>query len=351
MKKDYFKKLVKRNNSTISIFAEMSGNHQSSYKNGLKFIRSCIRQKVDAVKFQVYTPETITIKSLKKDFLLKKNNEWGNFKTLYDLYKQAHTPWNWVKKYSQLLNKKKIPWFASAFDETAIDFLEQINCQAYKIASPEITDINLIEKISKLNKPIFLSTGLASVNDLDLAVKIIKKQHLQFSILKCSSSYPAPEEDLNLKSLEFIKKRYRCSVGFSDHTLKFDAAKVAVAFGATIFEKHFKEDKDNFSIDRKFSTKISKYNEYKDGILNSKKSLGSAKLFISKSSKQNFNGRRSLYVVQKIKKGEKFTLSNIKSIRPAFGLHPKYLKKIIGKFSTKNLYPGDRLKKTFVKYF
>jgi len=177
MTKKIFNKLVSKSNKDVFIIAEISGNHQNSFLKLKKFVNECVNKKADIIKFQVYRPDTITLNSNKKDFLLKKKEDkiWGNQKSLYELYEKAHTPWEWIEKLAKILNKRKFPWFASVFDETSINFLEKLNCNAYKIASPEITDIPLIEKIAKLNKPIVISTGLATENDISLAVKTIKK--------------------------------------------------------------------------------------------------------------------------------------------------------------------------------
>jgi pseudaminic acid synthase len=351
MIKKFFQKIINPRNTEIKLIAEMSGNHQGTFKGANKFVKQAIKSGADVIKFQLYKAKTITLNSDKKDFLLNKDGVWGKYKNLYDLYEEAHTPWNWVSKLAKLLNSKKFPWFASAFDNTSVNFLESLNCQAYKIASPEITDIPLIEKITSTKKPIILSTGLASLKDLDLAVRTIKKKHNQFAILKCVSSYPNPIEDLNLRSIKLIKQKYNCPVGFSDHTIGDLASKVAVTQGATIIEKHFKIDNDKSSIDSHFSMNLSKLNSFKQDLKKIELILGENNLILSKSAKKNINIRRSIYVSKKILKGQKFSLDNVKSVRPGNSLHPKYLKKILGKKSLKNLYPGDRILKKNVFNF
>jgi pseudaminic acid synthase len=349
MTKKFFRKIINKKNTEIKLIAEMSGNHQGSFRGADKFVKQAIKSGADIIKFQVYKAETITLNSNKKDFLISKDGAWGKFKNLYDLYDEAHTPWQWISKLASLLDSKNFPWFASAFDETSVDFLEKINCQAYKIASPEITDIPLIEKIASTKKPIIISTGLATLKDIDLAVKTIKKRHNRFAILKCVSSYPNPIEDLNLHSIKIIKERYDCSVGFSDHTLGDLAAKVAVTQGATIIEKHFKLDEDNSSIDSHFSMKLSNLNKFKKDLNSINIILGKKKYTLSKSAKKNMSARRSLYVCKNIKKGEKFTSENVKSVRPSFGLYPKFLKKVIGTKSNRNLKTGNRLTMSLIK--
>jgi pseudaminic acid synthase len=347
-----FNKLIDKKNTKVFLIAEMSGNHQNSYKGAKKFVEKAILSGTDIIKFQVYTPETMTLKSYKKDFIVKSSvTKWSNFKSLYDLYEKAHTPWKWIENISILLNKKKFPWFASVFDTTSVEFLEKINCPAYKIASPEVNDLNLIEKIAKTKKPIILSSGLSLVEDLDLAVKVIKKYHTKFAILKCTSSYPAPYKDLNLLSINFLKKRYKCPIGFSDHSIGDLSAKVAVTLGATIIEKHFKLNEDSSSIDAHFSMELSKLSTFKKDLNEIKLILGKNKLFIPKSSKINLSGKRSLYVKKEIKKGSKFSKNNIASIRPSFSLDAKYFKKVIGKKSKKNLKFGDRIKQKDITNF
>ena len=351
MNNKFFKNLIDPKNKKIKIIAEMSGNHQGSFRGANKFVYQAIKNGADVIKFQVYKAETITLRSNKKDFLINEKGAWNKFKNLYDLYQEAHTPWNWIAKLAQSLNSKKFPWFASPFDSTSVDFLEELNCQAYKIASPEITDIPLIEKIAATKKPIVLSTGLATLEDIDLVVKIIKKKHNNFSILKCISSYPNPIEDLNLRSIKLIQERYKCSVGFSDHTVGDIAAKIAVTQGATIIEKHFKIDDDNSSIDSHFSMGLSNLTKFKKDLNDINIILGKKELEISSSAEKNINIRRSIYVSKKILKGEKFTLENVRSVRPGFGLHPKYLNRILGKKSLKDLMPGDRVNKKYIKNF
>ena len=345
----FFKKIVNPKNKEVKVIVEMSGNHQGKFSGAKKFIDDAIKNGADAIKFQVYKPETITLKSNKKDFLVKTTGVWGKYKTLHDLYKEAHTPWEWISKLAGLLNKKKFPWFASPFDATSVDFLEKLNCQAYKIASPEITDIPLVEKVLTTKKPIIFSTGLATFKDIDLLVKTIKKKHNKYAILKCVSSYPNPLRDLNLHSIKLLREKYKCSVGFSDHTIEDLAAMVAVTQGATIIEKHFKVDSDNSSIDSHFSMKLSNLKKFKKDLNDIEIILGKKKLILTESAKKNFSGRRSLYIAKKILKGEKFTLDNLKSVRPGFSLHPKYLKSILGKKSLKNLKAGDRIFKKNIK--
>lgn len=345
--KKIFNNLVSKKNKKIFIIAEVSGNHLGSYKNLKKLVDQSIINGADIIKFQVFKPSTITMDSNKKDFIIRNSK----FKNLYSLYKKAYTPWQWIEKIVQSLNKKNIPWFASVFDNSSVEFLEKINCPAYKIASPEITDINLIEFVAKKNKPIILSTGLSEDIDLKLALKTIKKYHNKFALLKCSTSYPASLDELNLRAITYLKKKYKCAVGFSDHTVGKMAAGVAVVMGATIIEKHFKLDKDKSSIDAFFSLNISELKNLKIELNQAILTLGTPTLKLIKGSLKNINARRSLYVSKKILKNESFTFENIRSIRPGNGIHPKFLKKIIGKKASINIFPGTPLKKKLIKNF
>lgn len=329
----------------------MSGNHQSSLKAAMDFCEKAIGFKADIIKFQVYKPDTITLNSTLEDFKVESNSSWKEYEYLYELYEKAYTPWDWIESLASYLDSVKFPWFASPFDNTSIEFLEKIGCPAYKVASPEITDVGLIETLSITGKPIILSTGVATKIDLDLAVNTIRESHSNFAILKCTSAYPAPNSELNLNAIPKLIENYNCAIGFSDHTIGFDAAKTAVALGATIIEKHFKLDDDKTSIDAHFSANISELPKFKKEIKNIHASLGKNNLDLEKSVQSGINGRRSLYVVKNIKKGERFTVDNVKSIRPAHGLHPKYLKRVLNKTAKQNISAGSRLEKKLISDF
>ena len=339
MKKNCFTKIFDKKNKEVFLICELSGNHNNSYSHLKKLIVKAISQKVDFVKFQVYKPEILTLDVNSKHFKISLKNTWSNYSNLFNLFKKSYTPWEWIKKLSKILDKNKINWFASAFDKSSVDFLESLNCKAYKIASPEITDVNLIEYISSKKKPIILSTGMADQKDLDLAIKTIRKYHSKFAVLKCTSKYPATYKDLNLSSIKQIKRKYNCVVGFSDHTVDDLAANISVVFGSTIVEKHFKLDNDLKSIDSHFSTPISNYQKIKKSLNNVNDCVGIESLGFNISIEQK-NSRRSIYISHDIKKNDKLTLENIKSIRPGFGLHPKFLKKVLGKKAKKKLKFG-----------
>lgn len=340
-----FEKILKPNNNKTFLIAEVSGNHQNNFLKLKKLVTTLVKAKPDAIKFQVYKPDTITLKTKKKDFEVEKNSPWKSKKYLYDLYDRAHTPWPWIEKLVRYLNKLKFPWLASVFDESSLMLMEKLKCPVYKVASPEITDVNLIEKIAKTRKPIILSTGVANIEDINLAIRKIKKFHKKIVILKCISEYPAKFEELNLRDIYFLKKKYGLQIGFSDHTIGNEAAILASYFGATVFEKHFKLDKDKKSIDEHFSMKVSDLKKYRKNIEIGKKLIDGKKFSQFKNiSKKKLNSNRSLYVSKKIKRGDKLKIDHVKSVRPGHSLHPKFLGKIIGRKVKKNLSVGSRIK-------
>tara|TARA_Y100000590_G_scaffold470315_1_gene663643 strand:+ start:2099 stop:3145 length:1047 start_codon:yes stop_codon:yes gene_type:complete len=343
------KNIFDQKNKRTFVVAEMSANHSSNISNAFKIIDHAKIIGVDAIKIQLYKANRITINSNKKDFKIK-NKSWKKYKNLFNLYKKAETPFEWYDTLSRYCKKKKIILFSSVFDLDTVDFLEKKNCPIYKIASPEITDIPLLEKVAKTGKPIIISTGLASKKDLDLAVNTLKKNRCRkIVILKCTSAYPAPLNELNLASIKTLKNRYKTIVGFSDHSLGVVAPTIAVSLGAKVIEKHINLEKNKMSVDDFFSLKISEFQEMIKNIRDTEKIIGNENIKISKNSLKNLAGRKSIYVTKNIDKGEIFTKQNISSIRPSFGLHPKFLKFLLGKKSKKNLKFGQKMKLSFVK--
>ena len=333
----------------IFVVAEMSANHSNNIKNAYKIIDEAKKVGADAIKIQLYKADKITINSKKKDFKIK-NQNWKKFNSLYNLYNKAETPYTWYDDLNKYCKKKKIILFSSVFDLETVDFLEKKRCPIYKIASPEITDIPLLAKVAKTNKPVIISSGLATEKDLDLAVKTLKKNKCKkIIILKCTSSYPAPVDELNLSAIRYIKKKYKTVVGFSDHSLGTIAPTVAVSFGAKVIEKHIKLEKNNSSVDNFFSLNISGFKEMVKNIRDTEKMIGNNEIKISKNSKKNLSGRKSLYIIRDINKNEIFTKYNIGSIRPSHGLHPKYFNIILGKKSKKKLKFGQRMRLSYIK--
>ena len=331
------------------IIAEMSGNHNGSLKTALKIVDAAAKAGADAIKLQTFTPDTITIKSSRKEFFIKdKKSIWKN-NSLYSLYKKAHTPWNWHKEIFDRAKKNKLIYFSSPFDETAVDFLESLNVPLYKVASFEINHFPLLKRIAKTGKPVIMSTGLASLNDIKAAVKYIKEHGCkQLALLKCTSAYPSNPKDLNLITIKEMKKIFKCEVGFSDHSLGIGAAITAVNYGATIIEKHFTINKHK-GVDGKFSSEFEELKMLKRETEVAWRAKG--KIFFGPTNNEiRFKRyRRSIYIFKNINKGEKFSKNNLKVIRPAFGLHPKYFDQVVGKVSKNTIKAGTPLKRKFFK--
>ncbi len=341
------KKIIGQNKESF-IIAEMSGNHNASINKAMKIILAAKKCGADAIKLQTYTADTITIKSNKKDFLIPTSSPWKKKKNLWNLYNYAHTPWSWHPKLFNYAKKIGIEIFSSPFDETAVDFLESLGCKAYKIASSEINHIPLIEKVAETKKPVFLSTGLASFKDIDLAIKTLKKKNVQkIILLLCKSNYPAKIQDYNLKLIKIFKKKYNIVIGLSDHSLGNSLAISSLTLGAKVFEKHFKLNSEKNSVDSFFSQNESEFKKYVSDIKQVEIALDLPK----ENNSNGFKSMRSIYVSRKIRKNEKITVNNIKISRPGLSLHPKFYNKIIGLKVTKNLSSGDRLLPKFIKNF
>ncbi|EQC43336.1 pseudaminic acid synthase [Bacteriovorax sp. Seq25_V] len=331
--------------SPAYIIAEMSGNHNGDINYAIEIIKKAKEAGADAVKLQTYKASTITLDSNKEDFLLPKDSPWAGSKNLYSLYEEAHTPWEWHKKLFKVAHEVGIDIFSSPFDETAVDLLESLNTPAYKIASPEINDLQLIKKVALTNKPIILSTGLATVEDIELAIKTLEDNGCyQYAFLKCTTAYPAPLDEINLATIPEIRKRYNCIAGLSDHTLGIEVPIASVALGAKIIEKHFTVDKSNTGVDSFFSLDFVEFKQMVSSIRKVESAIGVANFDLTKSSKNNLRGKRSLYVSKNIKKGELLTPNNIKSVRPGLGLAPKYFDSVLNKPVKRDLEFGERLK-------
>ncbi|MDA7637790.1 pseudaminic acid synthase [Candidatus Pelagibacter sp.] len=340
------KRIISKNHKPF-IIAEMSGNHNGSLSKALKIVDLAAEAGVDAIKLQTFTAETITMKGSRKEFFIKdKKNIWKN-NSLYDLYKKAETPWEWHKKIFDRAKNKKLIYFSSPFDETAVDFLEKLNVPMYKIASFESNHFPLLKKIAKTGKPVIMSTGLATLDEIKDSVEHLRKNGCkQLALLKCTSSYPANPTDLNLISIQKLKKIFKCEVGFSDHSLGIGASITAIAYGATIIEKHFTLKKD-VGLDGFFSSEVKEMKRMREESIISWLSKGKIFFGPSKSEKIFKKYRRSIYCLKNIKKGEVFSPLNVKVIRPNLGLHPKYYPSLIGKKSKKNIKPGEPIKKNY----
>jgi pseudaminic acid synthase len=329
------------------IIAEMSGNHNGSLATALKIVDLAAKAGADAIKLQTYTPETITMRSSRKEFFIKdKKNIWKN-NSLFDLYKKAQTPWAWHKLIFERAKKKKLIFFSSPFDETAVDFLENLNVPLYKIASFENNHYPLLKKVAETGKPIIMSTGLSTLKELKDSVRYLRKNGCkQLALLKCTSSYPANPEDLNLISIQKLRKIFNCEVGFSDHSLGIGAALTAINNGASIIEKHFTIEK-NKGVDGFFSSEVTEMRRLKEEAIVAWKARGKVFFGPTKNELRYKKFRRSIYISQDIKKGDYFSKDNLKVIRPSNGMHPKYFETILGKKSKKSLKLGTPLKKFF----
>lgn len=329
--------------SRCYIVAEISGNHSGDINKAKELIIKAHEAGVDAVKLQTYTAETITLNSTKSDFIIPSDSPWSESKTLFSLYEQACTPWSWFAELFSFADSLGITIFSSPFDSTAVELLESLNCPAYKIASPEITDIGLIARVARTGKPVILSTGLAELEDLELAVETLRNHGCkQFIILKCTTAYPTPFNEVNLVTISEISKKFQCVSGISDHTLGLSIPIAAVAMGAKFIEKHIKLDGDTSSVDSFFSLKSSDFKSLVDNIRNLEDAIGVSTFSLTASQIKSLRGRRSLYYAADIKKGEIFTHRNIRSVRPGLGLHPKHLHDFIGKKANKDIEFAER---------
>ena len=327
------------------IVAEISANHNNSLSRTLKLIDEAKNAGADAIKIQTYKPDTITLKSKKKDFLINNKKSLWFGKYLYELYSKGSLPWEWHKAVFERAKKNKITCFSTPFDETAVNFLEKLKCPLYKVASFENNHVPLIEKLISLKKPIIISTGLTRLNDIKFIIQNFKKRKFQnFVLLKCTSSYPAPEEDTNLKCIEDLRKRFKINVGLSDHTEGIGVAIASVMFGSVLIEKHFTLDKKDGGLDDSFSINPKELRELVVETKRAWKSRGKVYYGISKSERASVIFKRSIYVSRNIKKDELLSKNNIKVVRPNLGLHPKYFNQVLGKKAKKNLFRANPLK-------
>ncbi|WP_417871539.1 pseudaminic acid synthase [Winogradskyella sp.] len=327
------------------IIAELSANHNGDLNVAIETIRAAKRAGADAIKLQTYTPDTLTIDCDNKYFKIEGGTLWDG-KTLYELYGEAYTPWEWHKRLFEVAEEEGLICFSSPFDFTAVDFLEKLKVPAYKIASFEIQDIPLIEYAASKGKPIIISTGIAEEEDIQLAVDTCRKVgNNDIILLKCTSSYPAPLELANLNTIPDIKKRYKVEVGFSDHTYGSLAPTVATTLGAKVIEKHFILDKSIGGPDADFSLDVNEFTEMVNKVRDTEKLLGKVSYEISEKVRKNRKFARSLFVVDDVKAGDRITKDNIRSIRPGYGLHPKYYNDILGKSFLIDIEKGTPLSK------
>jgi len=331
-------------NETCYIVAELSGNHGGSLEKMLAMISMAKAAGADAIKIQTYRGDTITLDCDREDFAIPTSSPWADYKTLYNLYNHAHTPWEWHEALFAEAARLGMTLFSSPFDATAVGLLEQLGCHAYKIASPEINDIPLIAEVARTGKPIILSTGLASGEDIELALNtLINNGCREYALLKCTTEYPAPVEEANLLTIPDMKRRFGCPAGLSDHTMGITVPVVATALGANIIEKHFIDSRDTETVDSFFSLDEQEFGEMVASVRAAEMSLGRVCYEVTDSAKKNLRGRKSIYVAADIEAGELFTPQNLKVVRPGMGLHPKYYAALLGKRAKVSLRKGDRM--------
>lgn len=313
------------------LIAELSANHNGDYQFAVDSVYAAKEAGADAIKLQTYTADTLTIDSNKAAFSISGGTLWDG-KTLYQLYAQAFTPWDWQPKLKEIADKIGIHLFSSAFDASAVDFLEKMNVPVHKVASFEIVDIPLIRRMARTMKPIIMSTGMAALGEIQEALEAIQSEgNSSVILLKCTSAYPAPLEEINLRAMSFYRNHFKVNVGLSDHTLSNFAAWASVARGGCVIEKHLTLSRKKKSADSAFSLEPSEFKVMADGIREIEKTLGTKHPDLGENESKSRRFRRSLFVVESIKAGELFTEKNVRSIRPADGMLPKFLAAVIGK--------------------
>lgn len=328
----------------VFIIAEMSANHNGNLENALATIKAAKEIGANAIKLQTYTADTLTLKSNKQDFVVSGGTIWDGI-TLHELYNKAYTPWEWHKELFEYARNIEIDIFSSPFDKSAVDFLEQFNPSAYKIASFEITDYELVRYTASKKRPIIISTGIATDDEIEDVIKICKDEgNYDIILLKCTSAYPAPPQDANLLTIPDLAEKFDVISGFSDHTLGDIAPITAVALGAQVLEKHFILDKSIGGPDSEFSLDKKDFKKMISSVRTAEKLLGKVSYEMTDKKIKSRQFARSLYVSKSIKKGEKFSKENIRSVRPGYGMHPKKLNDMIGKTANKDFEIGDRLK-------
>ncbi len=334
----------------VFIVAELSANHNGSKDVALKTIRAAKRAGADAVKFQTYTADTITLDCQNEDFKIKQGTLWDG-RYLYDLYQEAYTPWEWHRELYDVAKAEGLICFSSPFDKSAVDFLESLGNPIYKIASFEITDVDLIAYAARKGKPMVISTGIATEEDIRLAVDTCRSAgNNDITLLKCTSSYPAPIEEANLCMIADLANRFKVKVGLSDHTLGSIAGITAVSLGACMIEKHFILDRSIGGPDAFFSMNELEFSQMVKDIRTVESAIGQVNYEPTDKMKAGRAFSRSLYVAENMKKGEVITEINVRSVRPGYGLHPKYLPEILGKKVNRDIEKGTRFTLDYIDF-
>lgn len=326
------------------MIAEMSGNHNQSLKRALEIVDAAAATGADAIKLQTYTADTITLDADSADFIIDDPSSLWAGRRLYDLYREAHTPWEWHEPIMKRARAHGMDCFSSAFDDTSVDFLETLGVEAYKIASFECTDLPLIAKVASTGKPMIISTGMASIAEIDEAVRTARQNGCgDLAILKCTSTYPATPDNTNLRTIAHMRAAFGCEVGLSDHTMGCGVSVAAVAFGATIFEKHFTLARADGGVDSTFSLEPDEFRQLVVETERAWQGLGTISYGGSKAEENSRAFRRSVYIAEDIKAGEILTAANIRIVRPGFGLDPKHYQTLLGKRVNRHVVRGERV--------
>ena len=327
----------------VYLIAELSANHNQDFEQALAIIRAAKDAGADAVKLQTYTPDTITIASDRKEFIVRGGTIWDG-RSLHQLYGVAYTPWDWQPKLKRAANDLGLDLFSSAFDATAVDFLERMNVPAHKLASFELVDIPLIQKMAATGKPLIMSTGMASLEEIGEAVRTARQSGAkQIALLKCTSAYPAAPEEMNLRTIPELSRHFGVPAGLSDHTMGIAVPVAAVALGACIIEKHLTLSRSVPGPDSAFSLQPEEFKAMAEAVRLAEKSLGGVHFGPSEREKSSLAFRRSLFVVTNVKRGEKYTSENVRSIRPGHGLHTRHLPEVLGRRASRDVERGTPL--------
>ncbi|MGQ9874539.1 MAG: pseudaminic acid synthase [Chloroflexus sp.] len=327
----------------VYIIAELSANHNQNFDQAVASIYAAKEAGANAVKLQTYTPDTLTIDSSKEYFRVRGGTLWDD-RTLYELYKEAYTPWEWHPKLKEVADSIGIDLFSTAFDTTAVDFLEKMGVPTHKVASFEVVDIPLIEKMARTGKPLIISTGMATLGEIEEAVQSARRAGAtQIALLKCTSAYPASPEEMNLRTIPHLAETFGVPVGLSDHTLGITIPIAAVTLGACIIEKHFTLSRDIPGPDSAFSLEPQEFKAMVEAVRTVEKSLGKVHYGVNQREASSLVFRRSLFVTRAVRAGEVFTEENVRSIRPAYGLPPKYLPQILGRRARRDIEEGTPL--------
>jgi pseudaminic acid synthase len=330
--------------SPVYMVAELSANHNGSLEQALKIVEAAKAAGADAVKLQTYTPDTITMACGREPFRIGGGTLWDGM-TLYELYGEAYTPWEWQPKLKQAAEELGMQCFSSAFDASAVDFLENMQVPAHKVASFELVDLPLIRKMAATGKPLIMSTGMATIEEIEEAVTTARGAGAkQIALLKCTSAYPAPAEEMNLRTIPELARRFEVPVGLSDHTMGIAVPVAAVSVGACIIEKHLTLARATGGPDSGFSLEPDEFKAMAEAVRTAEKALGTVHFGVSEGEGRSRIFRRSLFVVRDLKKGESFTAENVRSIRPGNGLHTRHLAEVLGKTAAQDIARGTPLR-------